>query len=101
MNDVERALAKCEGKRAWFYLRDEETKEHFKAELISLKAIWRDGSLVEPKHNVSSFMAVHSDHKVAFISNMCWQIGSTAQYQESIMRIDYQKLIRHEDYLLK
>ena len=100
MNYVEKVLQDHGSDSVWFYLKDEETKEHFKDELLSLKARWADGGLFEKSHNISSFMAVHSDHRVAFISILCWKIASTPKYRDSIVRIDYRKLIHHKTYLI-
>lgn len=100
MNYVEKVLQECKSDSVWFYLKDEETKEHFKDELLSLKARWVDGNLFEKNHHISSFMAVHSDHKVAFISILCWKIASTPKYKDTIIRVDYKKLIQHDTYLM-
>ena len=100
MNYVEKVLQECKSDSVWFYLKDEETKEHFKDELLSLKARWVDGNLFEKGHHISSFMAVHSDHKVAFISILCWKIASTPKYKDTIIRVDYKKLIQHDTYLM-
>lgn len=100
MNEVKSVLETHKEKRVWFYLRDEEAKVRFKEELVSLNAAWVDGSRFEQEHHVSSFMAVHPDRQVAFVSFLCWKIGSTPDYRDVITRIDYKKLIQHEDCLM-
>ena len=79
---------------------DKEAEARFKEELVSLNAAWVDGSRFEQEHHVSSFMAVHPDRQVAFVSFLCWKIGSTPDYRDVITRIDYKNLIQHEDCLM-
>lgn len=99
MNYVEKALKKFNGKRCWFYLKNQEVKERFKQDLVEFHAVWLDGHDFHLDQNVSYYMSVHQDQKIAFISSMVWKMSYATE--KNIVYIDYEKLIHNMDYIMK
>lgn len=95
MNNIEKVLKEFEGKRVWFYLKD-DVQARFKDELLKLHGRWLDGSLLTKQHHLSHFIAVHEDYCIAFISAYIWAHPLSKQ-DNKIIKIDYQKLMNHQN----
>ena len=99
MNYVKKALKEFNEKRCWFYLRNQEVKERFKQDLVEFHAVWLDGHDFHLDQNVSYYMAVHHDQRIAFISSMVWKMSYAME--KNIVYIDYEKLTHNKDYIMK
>ena len=62
----------------WFYIPPNQI-DSFKKELYELGCTWRNGDPFALEDSISSFMAVHQDHTIAFISILCWKFSFVCQ----------------------
>ena len=46
-------------------------------------------------------MAVHHDGHIAFVSNLAWHMTQDPRYVNTILKIDYQKLLRGDDAVMR
>ena len=46
-------------------------------------------------------MAVHHDGHIAFVSNLAWHMAQDPRYVDTILKIDYQKLLRGDDAVMR
>lgn len=90
MNNVKRMLDLYGGKRVWFYLKDNKTKDDFLNDLIDLNATWFDGESLKADHVLSCYIAVHDDLKIGFITNLCWKMSFVTN--KEIVHIDFETL---------
>lgn len=91
------------GKKAWFYLKDQETERKFVEELNRLGARYLNGSPITIA-NCSPIMAVHSDLKVAHLMILIWNASFSPGFQEhysgdvsKVLKVDYAKYTNGED----
>lgn len=101
MYDVNTVLSAHKDKQVWFYLADAATRDAFRDVLIAQKAHWLDGAPLMKEDNLSSYMAVHHDGRIAFVSNLAWHMAQDPRYTDTILKIDYQKLLRGEDAVMR
>ena len=95
-----------DGKKVWFFLKDQETEHRFVGELNQLGAKYLNGAQVTAE-NCSPIMAVHPDLKVAHLMIMIWNASFSPSFDQhyvgdasKILKVDYAKFIAgHEDYL--
>lgn len=92
-----------DGKKAWFYLKDQEAEHKFVEELNRLGARYLNGSPVTAE-NCSPIMAVHSDLRVAHLMIMIWNASFSSSFQEhyagdvsKILKVDYARYISGAD----
>lgn len=90
-------------KKAWFYLKDQETELKFVEELNRVGARYLNGSPVTAE-NCSPIMAVHSDLRVAHLMIMIWNASFSPNFREyysgdvsMILKVDYARYIDGED----
>ena len=95
-----------DGRKIWFFLKDQETEHRFVEEINQLGARYLNGSPVTAE-TCSPIMAVHPDLRVAHLMIMIWNASFSPNFQKhysgdvtTIMKVDYAKFIAgHEDYL--
>lgn len=98
---VKNVLAAHKDKRVWFYLADESTSDAFRNALLAWKARWLDGTLLMKDDELAFYMAVHHDGHIAYVSNLVWHMARDPRYADSIIKIDYQKLLNKEDAIME
>lgn len=76
--------------RLWIYI-PENKKNEFKKELFDLQVTWNDQERFQEKDNISNFIAVHKDLRIANISIICWK----ASFQ---MNFADQTKVKHVHY---
>ena len=101
MYDINTVLAAHKDKRVWFYLADAPTRDAFQDVLIAQKAHWLDCAPLRKEDGLSSYMAVHHDGHIAFVSNLAWHMAQDPRYVNTILKIDYQKLLRGDDAVMR
>ena len=92
-----------EGKKVWFFLKDQKTERRFVEEINRLGARYLNGSQVTTE-NCSPIMAVHPDLRVAHLMIMIWNASFSPSFHEhysgdvgKILKVDYAKYINGED----
>lgn len=92
-----------DGKKIWFFLKDQETEHRFVEEINQLGARYLNGSPVTAE-TCSPIMAVHPDLRVAHLMIMIWNASFSPNFQKHysgdvtrIMKVDYAKYINGED----
>lgn len=76
--------------RLWIYI-PENKKSEFKKELFQLKVKWNTQEQFQEKDVVSSFMAIHQDLTIAYISVICWKASFQMKFadQTTVKHIHY------------
>ena len=92
-----------DGKKIWFFLKDQEAEHRFAEEVNQLGGKYLNGAQVTAE-NCSPIMAVHPDLKVAHLMITIWNASFSPNFQKhysgdvtKIMKVDYAKYINGED----